>query len=70
VAPVVCDLDVGHQHIKLLTTLGLPDHLFIKKLAAALPHLVNDTLTMAEVVPKFPGVKELKFLFLIAEQLS
>ena len=69
VAPLICDLDIGHQHIELLAPFGLPDHLFIKELSSTLLQQLNDTLTMAEVVPKLSGIEEVQFLLLITEQL-
>jgi len=64
---MVCDLDVGHQHIELLTTLSLPDDLFIKKLSTLPAQQLNDTLTVAKVVPKLSAIEEVQFLLLIAE---
>ena len=64
------DLNIGNQHIKQLSLLGFPNHLFVEQLATAGPQQIDNALTVREIVPESPGIEKFKLHFLVAGQFA
>jgi hypothetical protein len=70
VATLIGNLDVGDQQVETLALFGLPDHLLVQQLAAAVPEEPDDPVPMVEVLPEPFRIEELQFLFFIPQQLA
>ena len=64
------DLDVGHEKMNQRALLGPPYHLFIQDLAAVISQLLDDPVTLRQVMPMRAGIAMVKLVLVVAQNFA